>query len=345
MKSVAKAQLQMDISVNKEKGTDNKFINFLRDNKMIILLFVGIIIIVSALAPEFWKVSNITTVLRQASIVGIVAVGMTFVIISAGIDLSVGSVLSLCGVIFAYFMSSHFPIWIAIVLTILIGIGVGIINGIGATFFGIQPFIMTLATMSIGTGLALIICTGTPIAINTSSSFLDLIGNGYIAGTNIPGATLIFLLAALVAGIVLRKLSFGRFVYGVGGSLETARLSGVKTTRILILVYAISGLCAALAGVIQTSQIMTGDPNAGNFVMLDSIAAVVIGGTSLMGGRGSIAGTIAGVLLLSIVSNFLNLMGVSSYYQNIVKGIIILLAIVTTSKGLKERIKQQWSGL
>jgi ribose transport system permease protein len=332
-----------DIAGAQKAKSSSGFMHYLGEYKMILGLFIIMAIAISYLAPEFWSLNNISTVLRQASIVGIVAVGMTFVILSGGIDLSVGAVLAVCGVVFAYFMRDGYPIWAAIVLTAIIGAASGVVNGVGVTFFRIQPFIMTLATMAIGGGIALIICT--PIIYNTKSAFLEMIGNGFIPGTRIPGPTIIFLLGALISGIILRYFPFGRFVFGVGGSRETARLSGVRTTRILLIVYGIAGLCAAIGGVIQSSQLMTGDPNAGRFIMLDSIAAVVIGGTSLAGGRGSIAGTVAGVLLLSMVSNLLNLTGVSPFYQDIVKGLIIIVAIIATSQGLKEWIKQQWSGL
>ena len=156
---------------------------------------------------------------------------------------------------------------------------------------------------------------------------------------------IIFAASAIISTMVLRYLTFGRFVYGIGGSLEAARLSGVKTTRILLIVYAISGLCASVAGLMTTARLFVGHPTAGAFIMLDSIAAVVIGGTSLMGGRGSIVGTVAGVALLAMVANLLNLLGVSPFHQQIAKGLIIIIAVLFTAPGLKQRIVQQWANL
>jgi ribose transport system permease protein len=315
----------------------------LRDYQVTIVLFIFLFVLTAFLAPVFFNIQNILNVLRQASVTGVVAVGMTFVILTGGIDLSVGANLAVVGVCFAMMIKQGVPIPLAMIIAMLIGVVIGLCNGIGITFFGIQAFIMTLATMAIGEGVALLLSNGTPVSCMVDSSILDLIGNGSVAG--IPGPLIIFALSAIISGIVLRYLTFGRFVYGIGGSLEAARLSGVKTTRILLIVYAISGLCAAIAGLITTARLFVGHPTAGGFIMLDSIAAVVIGGTSLMGGRGSIAGTVAGVLLLAMVANLLNLLGVSPFHQEIVKGGIIIVAVLFTAPGLKQRILQQWADL
>ncbi|MBV9673405.1 MAG: ABC transporter permease [Verrucomicrobia bacterium] len=314
-----------------------------RDNQITIILFVILLVLTAILAPVFFNIQNILNVARQASVTGVVAVGMTFVILTGGIDLSVGSILAVVGVCFAMMIKQNVPIPLAMIISMLIGVVIGLCNGIGITFFGIQAFIMTLATMAIGEGVALLLSDGTPVSCMVDSNILNLIGNGNVAG--IPGPLIIFAVSALISGVVLRYLTFGRFVYGIGGSLEAARLSGVKTTRILLIVYAISGLCAAIAGLITTARLFVGHPTAGGFIMLDSIAAVVIGGTSLMGGRGSIAGTVAGVLLLAMVANLLNLLGVSPFHQEIVKGAIIIVAVLFTAPGLKQRILQQWADL
>lgn len=315
----------------------------LRDYQVTIILFVILFAITAVLAPVFFNVQNILNVARQASITGVVAVGMTFVILTGGIDLSVGAILAVVGVCFAMMIKLNIPIPLAMIVAMLIGIVMGLVNGIGITFFGIQAFIMTLATMAIGQGLALLLSNGTPISFMVDSDILDVIGNGSVGG--IPGPIIIFVVIAIFAGVVLRYLTFGRFVYGIGGSLEAARLSGVKTTRILLVVYAISGLCAAISGLMTTARLFVGHPTAGAFIMLDSIAAVVIGGTSLMGGRGSIVGTVAGVALLAMVANLLNLLGVSPFHQQIAKGLIIIIAVLFTAPGLKHRIVQQWANL
>ena len=315
----------------------------LRDYQVTIVLFIILFALTAVLAPVFFNVQNILNVARQASITGVVAVGMTFVILTGGIDLSVGAILAVVGVCFAMMIKQGFPIPLAMIVAMLIGIVMGLVNGLGITFFGVQAFIMTLATMAIGEGLALLLSNGTPISFMVDSDILDVIGNGSVLG--VPGPVVIFAASAIIAGLVLRYLTFGRFVYGIGGSLEAARLSGVKTTRILLIVYAISGLCASISGLMTTDRLFVGHPTAGAFIMLDSIAAVVIGGTSLMGGRGSIVGTVAGVALLAMVANLLNLLGVSPFHQQIAKGLIIIIAVLFTAPGLKQRIVQQWANL
>ncbi|WP_424768173.1 ABC transporter permease [Paenibacillus sp. sgz302251] len=315
------------------------FINY----KVPSILFFILLVFTIIWVPEFFNLQNMINVARQASITGIVAIGMTFVVLTSGIDLSVGSTLAIVGVSFAMLIQRGVPIWATILIVLIIGIVMGLINGVGSTFFGIQPFIMTLAVMAMGAGFALLLSNGTPQSFVLESNLLVFLGNGSFLG--IPGPVWIFVIASIVAGTILKYLPFGRFVYGIGGSLEAARLSGVKTTRVLILVYVISGACAAIAGIITTSRLYVGHPTAGGFIMLDSIAAVVIGGTSLMGGRGSVAGTVAGVCLLAMVANLLNLIGVSPFNQQIAKGLIIIIAVLFTTPGLKDRIKQQWSSL
>jgi ribose transport system permease protein len=315
----------------------------LRDYKVTIVLFILLFVITAVFAPVFFNVQNIINVSRQASITGVVAIGMTFVILTGGIDLSVGAILAVVGVCFGMMMKQSVPIPVAIAIAMSIGVIMGLVNGIGVTFFGVQSFIMTLATMAIGNGVALLLSNGTPVSFMVDSKIIDVIGNGSVAG--IPGPVIIFAASAIISTMVLRYLTFGRFVYGIGGSLEAARLSGVKTTRILLIVYAISGLCASVAGLMTTARLFVGHPTAGAFIMLDSIAAVVIGGTSLMGGRGSIVGTVAGVALLAMVANLLNLLGVSPFHQQIAKGLIIIIAVLFTAPGLKQRIVQQWANL
>lgn len=316
---------------------------FFKQYRVTIILFIAFMAFTVIIAPEFFNVGNITNVVRQASIVGVVAVGMTFVILTGGIDLSVGAILAVSGVSFALMLNQGLSVPIAILIVLVVGIVIGMLNGVGTTFFGIQPFIMTLATMAIGNGVALLLSNGTPQTFMMDSAIIDLLGNGGIGP--IPGPVVLFVLIALIAWMVLRYLPFGRFVYGVGGSLDAARLSGVRTTRVLILVYSISGLCAALGGLITTSRLFVGHPTADSSIMLDSIAAVVIGGTALMGGKGGVGGTVLGALLLAMVANLLNLLGVSPFNQQIAKGLIIIAAVLFTMPALKQHIKQQWTGL
>jgi ribose transport system permease protein len=317
-----------------------------RDYRVIIVLMILMLIATAILAPVFFMPQNLTNVARQASITGVVAIGMTFVILTAGIDLSVGAILALVGVVMSTLIKAEYGVLLALPAALLVGMTCGVVNGVGSTFLGIQPFIMTLATMAICSGIGLLISNGTPIQIakeGAESTVLTILGNGNIAG--IPGPVIVFAIVAAIATFVLRYVPFGRFVYGIGGGVEAARLSGIPTARILIIVYAISGTCAAMAGIITTSRLFVGHPTAGSFIMLDSIAAVVIGGTSLMGGRGSVIGTVAGVFLLAMVANLLNLLGVSPFNQQIAKGAIIILAVLFTAQGLRSRIVQQWNAL
>ena len=326
-----------------ESTAGSALMQVVRDYKVIIVLMILLLIITAIWAPEFFGVQNLVNVARQAAITGIVAVGMTYVILTSGIDLSVGSILAFCGIMFALLIKAGAPIPVGMLVAIGVGILIGIVNGVGVTFLAIQPFIMTLATMAIGSGVALLISNGTPIPFDTDSGVVALLGNGNLGG--LPGPVIVFVLVAAVGVFVLRYLPFGRFIYGIGGGLEAARLSGVRTARVLIMVYAISGLCSAIAGIITTSRLFVGHPTAGSFIMLDSIAAVVIGGTSLMGGRGGVIGTVAGVVLLAMVANLLNLLGVSPFNQQVAKGAIIILAVLFTAQGMKERLVQQWNAL
>ena len=326
-----------------ESTAGSALMQVVRDYKVIIVLMILLLIITAIWAPEFFGVQNLVNVARQAAITGIVAVGMTYVILTSGIDLSVGSILAFCGIMFALLIKAGAPIPVGMLVAICVGILIGIVNGVGVTFLAIQPFIMTLATMAIGSGVALLISNGTPIPFDTDSGVVALLGNGNLGG--LPGPVIVFVLVAAVGVFVLRYLPFGRFIYGIGGGLEAARLSGVRTARVLIMVYAISGLCSAIAGIITTSRLFVGHPTAGSFIMLDSIAAVVIGGTSLMGGRGGVIGTVAGVVLLAMVANLLNLLGVSPFNQQVAKGAIIILAVLFTAQGMKERLVQQWNAL
>lgn len=335
--------LNSESTIIKELPRNSVFKQFIKQYRVTILLFVLILAFTAIFTPEFFNIVNITNVIRQASVVGVVAIGMTFVILTGGIDLSVGAILAVSGVSFAMMLNHGLSVPIAILFVLLIGIVAGMINGIGSTFLGIQPFIMTLATMAIGDGAALLLTNGTPQSFNSNSQIINFVGNGGIGP--IPGPAILFALIIIVSWMSLRYLPFGRFVYGIGGSQDAARLSGVRTTRILLIVYAISGLCAAVAGIITASRLYVGHPTANSDINLDSIAAVVIGGTSLMGGKGGVGGTILGALLLAMVANLLNLLGVSPYNQQIAKGIIIVAAVLFTTPSLKQHIKQQWTGL
>lgn len=293
-----------------------------------IVMLTSMLILTAILSPEFFQQQNLINVARQSTITGIVAVGMTFVILTGGIDLSVGSTLALVAVAAAMLIRSGMAMALVILLALGLGLLVGIVNGIGVTILQIQPFVMTLAMLGIVRGVVFEMSDGSPKDFFASSGLLDVFGNGTYLG--IPGPVVLFAVVAAAGLAALRYLPFGRYVYAIGGSVEAARLSGVRTTRVTIAVYAISGGCAAIAGIMTASRLSVGDPTAGNLAELDAIAAVVIGGTSLMGGLGGMVGTIAGALLLAMLSNVLNLTGVSPFYQLIVKGAVIIFAVVLT---------------
>lgn len=287
--------------------------------------FVVICLMLSLLSPPFLTARNGINVLRQISINATLAIGVTYVILGGGIDLSLGSVVALTGVLAATFAHPDaYPLVVPLVVGIGGGVVIGILNGLVITRFRVAPFIATLGMMTIARGGALILSGGRPVS-NLSASF-NFIGNGNLLRIPIP----ILILAGvfLVSHFILRRTTFGRYVYAVGGNEEAARASGISTHGVKITSYAICAGLAGLAGILQASRITTGQPNAGISYELDAIAAVVIGGTSLSGGIGSVTGTLLGALLIGTLNNGLDLLNVSSYYQQVVKGLIIIGAVI-----------------
>jgi len=299
-----------------------KFVETLK-NYGIILAFFLICVGLSILSPVFFTLNNIINVIRQTSIYGIMAVGMTFVILTGGIDLSVGSVLAVSGAICAGMLKAGNPIILVILATLGVGVGCGLVTGLFVTKARITPFVVTLGMMSIARGLALIYTRGYPIS-GFSPTF-RLIGGGYILGIPIP--IIIFLVVVIIAYIVLMQTKLGRYTYAIGGNEETVRLSGINSDFFKTLVYVISGSTAALSALILTSRLNSAEPIAGTGYELDVIAAVVIRGASLSGGRGSVWGTFIGALLIGVINNGMNLLGISPYFQQVVKGLIIIGAV------------------
>ena len=292
----------------------------------IFLSFVVLFIILSFSNQYFLTSLNIINVLRQVSINGILAVGMTFVILTGGIDLSIGSILALAGMVAASLVTGDDALnpLLAIAAALAIGTGVGAVNGLAAARFNVPPFVITLAMLSVARGATLLYSGGKPIA-NLSAGYRYL-GGGVVLGVPVP--VLIFAVVFLAAWITLRYSVYGRYVYAVGGNIRSARTSGIATVKIIFSVYTLMGALAGLAGLVLTARTTAAVPQAGLGYELDAIAAVVIGGTSLAGGVGSIVNTLVGVLIIGIISNGLDLMGVSSYYQQIVKGVIIVVAVM-----------------
>ena len=289
--------------------------------------FAGLIVlclILWAATPHFLTVSNLLNVLEQTSINAIVAVGMTFVIISGGIDLSVGSVLALAGIALAMALEAGVGAPLAITLALGVGVAAGLANGVLVTFGRLPPFIATLGMMSVARGLALMLAEGRPIS-GFSDGFRMLATERVLT---IPAPALITGVMYLVAHFVLARTVFGRATYAIGGNEEAARLSGVPVRFHKTGVYAVAGLMSAAAAVILTARLNSAQPTAGTMYELDAIAATVIGGTSLMGGEGTLAGALIGALIMGVLRNGLNLLNVSSFFQQVVIGVVIIGAVL-----------------
>ena len=298
--------------------------NIAKIGPLIGLVFITIIL--AFLSDSFFTVDNILNLLRQISINALIAFGMTFVILTAGIDLSVGSLLALGSALTAGMLANGMDPILAVFLGLLIGLMLGALNGIIITKGKVAPFIATLATMTIFRGATLVYTEGKPITGLSDSLSFQIIGKGYFFFIPIP--VIFMIVAFVILYFILNNTVFGRRVYAVGGNEEAATLSGVKADTVKIWVYALTGMLSVLAGIILASRLNSAQPTAGTMYELDAIAAVVIGGTSLMGGKGRIGGTLIGALIIGVISNGLNLLNVSSFYQQIVKGAVILFAVM-----------------
>ena len=285
---------------------------------------IGLCLVLWILTPYFLTVSNLLNVAQQISIIAIIAVGMTFVIITAGIDLSVGSILAFSGMVTGSVLQAGFALPVAIFVGLFVGGLSGIVNGVLITYGRLPPFISTLGMMSVARGAARLITKGRPIS-GFSESFRDLATAEVF---NVPLPVLIMAGVYLVAYFVLARTKLGRYTYAMGGNEEAAILSGVNVKAYKIAVYGLCGMLSGLAAILLTARLNSAGPNAGIMYELDAIAATVIGGTSLMGGEGSITGTLIGALIMGVLRNGLNLLGISSYIQDIVIGAVIILAVL-----------------
>lgn len=285
---------------------------------------LGLVITLWILTPYFLTISNLLNVAQQTSINAIIAVGMTFVIITAGIDLSVGSILAFSGVVLASALQAAIPLPIAILIGLAVGAFCGLVNGVLITYGRLPPFISTLGMMSVARGAALLYTGGRPVS-GFSSGFRYL-ATGEIL--YIPVPVIIMVLVYIIAHVVLTRTKLGRYAYAIGGNEEAAVLSGVNVKFYKAMVYGLSGMMAGLASVILTARLNSAQPIAGMMYELDAIAATVIGGTSLMGGEGRVIGTLIGALIMGVLRNGLNLLGVSSFIQQIVIGSVIIIAVL-----------------
>ena len=294
-----------------------------------VLALIVLVVVAALLSPRFLSPVNLTNVLRQTAIVGVLGVGMTFVILTAGIDLSVGATLAISAVLLAGTLEQTGNIWLAMAVALASGAAVGLVNGLGVTFGRVQPFVMTLGMLGIARSLAYIYTHGEPIPV-LKMDFLHL-GIGYLAGIPIP--SIIFLVVLVGAAVVLRFTPFGRAIYAIGSNEEAARLSGINVRLDKILVYVISGTTAGLAAILYCAQFAAAPAIAGEGYELDAIAAVVVGGTSLFGGQGGVMGTFVGALIIGTLGNILNLEGVNPFAQPLAKGALIITAVWIVGRG------------
>lgn len=288
-----------------------------------ILVFVGIFVLASLASPTFLTEANLTNVLRQVVVVSLLACGVTFVIILGHIDVSLGSVMALTGTFAASVMVLTGSIPLAICAGLLLGALTGLINGLVVTTFQIPSFIMTLAMASVARGAILLYTGGAPVI---GLENFKVIGQGNIGP--VPISVMILALVFAICWVLLNKTRFGRYLYAVGGNERAARASGIRPSGVIVKAFVLNGTLCGLAGIVLTSRINSGQPAAGVGYEFDAITAVVVGGTSLMGGTGTITGTIIGSFIIGIINNILNLMNVSSYWQQIVKGLIIAIAVI-----------------
>lgn len=306
-----------------------------------VFIFLFAVAVATFLSPDFLTFSNIANLFQQGAIVGIVAIGMTFVILTANIDLSVGSLCAFGGIIVAVMLQQQVGGWLAVPGTLLAGLLIGTFMGSITVFGKVPSFIVTLAGLVSLRGLTFLASDGAPIGglpqgfTRIGSAMIDILPSH---GIVFPVLGLMFIVITAVAWLVLRYTVFGEYVLATGGNLEAARLSGVPVRAVTIAVFAICGVLAALGGVLMTSRLHVGQPTAAQGMELDAIAAVVLGGTSLFGGRGSVVGTAVAVMLLQILRNIFNLLGLGSFYQMAITGVIIVLAI------LLNRLIDYWAG-
>ena len=292
-----------------------------------LIALVLLVVVIGVISPEFRTLSNFLSLLRQSSINGFIAFGMTCVILTGGIDLSVGSVLALSTALCAGFITNGVPVGLAMVLALIIGTALGAVSGLLVTKGRLQPFIATLITMTVYRGATMIFMDGKPISNLGDSFTLKVVGKGNFYHIPIPAIT--FVVMFLIFMFVLEKTTFGRRVYATGSNEQSAKLAGINVNRTKLITYAISGCMSALSGLILLSRLSSAQPTLGSGYELAAIAAVALGGTSMNGGRGRVWGTFVGILIIAVLNNGLNILGVSSYYQDVVKGIVILIAVLS----------------
>nr|WP_257881505.1 ribose ABC transporter permease [Streptococcus pneumoniae] len=292
-----------------------------------VIALIILMAVITIINSNFLTANNLLNLLLQVTSNALIAFGMTFVILTGGIDLSVGSILALSSALTAGLLGSGMPVTLAILISLILGCILGMMNGLLISYGKLAPFIVTLATMTIFRGATLVYTNGNPITKGLSDTFLfQFLGQGYIVG--IPFPVIIMFIVFIVLYVLLHKTAFGKSVYAIGGNEKAAYISGVKLNKVKIIIYSISGIMASISGLIITSRLSSAQPTAGASYEMDAIAAVVLGGTSLSGGKGRILGTLIGALIIGVLNNGLNIIGVSAFWQQVVKGVVILIAVL-----------------
>ena len=309
------------------KMNKKKLINQINIYRSVLILLV-ICVFATILSPSFLSVTNLFNVFKQITVAGIVGCGMTFVILTGGIDLSVGSILGLSGVLASGVLASTGNTAVAVAVSLTVGIACGAVNGFFVSVCGIPPFISTLGMMTLLRGVILVYTKGSPIPIKSDA--YKFFGKGSIAGIPVP--VIILIIVFLLAHYILTQTSYGRSVYAVGGNREAARLSGIRVKTSEFLVYTLNGLMCGMAGLILTARLGSAQSTSGTGIEMDAIAAVILGGTSLSGGVGFVLPTVVGAMIMGIIDNILTLMNVNPHATNIVKGAVILISVLVDKK-------------
>ncbi|MDO5548109.1 MAG: ABC transporter permease [Eubacteriales bacterium] len=299
----------------------------------IFVIFLVLVIVLTCLKPSFIQPSNLVNILKQASINGILSFGMMFVIIAGGFDMSVGSTVAFSGILAAMLGQGQYPLFVPLIVALIAGLAVGIVNGVGVAVGDLPPFIMTLGTMTAVRGLALLTSNGKPIT-GISAEYKAIAASSVFG---VPMLAVFLVIVILICSFVLAKTVYGRRVYACGGNLLAARVAGINTTKIRISTFAIAGLLAGLCGFLMTSRVTIGQPTAAESYEMDAITACVVGGVSMSGGVGKSWGVVIGALLITVIANGLDILGVSSHWQKIVKGVIIVIAVLIDVKGKSKK--------
>jgi ribose transport system permease protein len=314
-----------------QRGAPSGVRGTLRDRLQQFLAFASLIVIFAFFAvvsPDFLNYGNVTAILFSTVVIGTLALGTTFVIITGGIDLSLGTGMALCAVISGVLIvNSGVPMPLGVLGAVLFGGVIGLVNGINVAVLKLPPFIATLAMMLVAQGLALVISGSAPIYFNDSPNYSKISTGSIIPGTNFPNAVLIFAVLAVAAGVLLNKTVLGRYTYSIGSNEEATALSGINVRGWKLIIYTLAGLFTGLAGVLISARLGSAQPATGVGYELQAIAAVVIGGTSLSGGKGSIVGTVIGALIISVLNNGLQIMSIPQEWQNVILGCVILVAV------------------